>query len=83
MMHSSTLPEAGCEWAMTKVHRASGRALGCFPKSWPAACKRGPETHSGPVLWSDGRPELKLCSPSYRPVSDREIAPNMLSQRWA
>ena len=58
-------------------------AVGYFPKSWPAACKRGPETHTGPVLWSEGRPELKLCSPPYRPVSHREITPNLLSPRWA
>jgi hypothetical protein len=49
MMHSSALPEIGSALLMTKVHRVDGRALGCFPKSWPAACKRGPETHSGPV----------------------------------
>lgn len=49
MMHSSALPEIGSALLMTKVHRVDGRALGCFPQSWPAAWKRGPETHSGPV----------------------------------
>lgn len=76
MMHSSALPETGCESTRTKLHRADDWAL---PEVVAGYLQKRAGDTLRPSFWSEGRPKLKLCSPP----SHREITPNMLSQRWA